>query len=94
MPQPPPPPPQQTTHSPQHQESVAVSKSREAKLVMIESRLNHLQSELENLAVERQRVVQPNGPMPGEESRAAIEDIESKLQTVDVVLEDHHNSIR
>ncbi|XP_053681660.1 TNF receptor-associated factor 5 [Sabethes cyaneus] len=77
------------------------SKTRDAKLVMIESRLNHLQAELESLAVtmksqatDQNRQQQQQQNSTDNEARAAIEEIESKLQTVDVVLEDHHNSIR
>nr|XP_019552351.2 uncharacterized protein LOC109422166 [Aedes albopictus] len=77
-------------------------KPKDGKLVMIESRLNYLQTEVENLREEqkrrggaelRQEAVQENGVLKGK-SEAAIEELESKMQTVDMVLEDHHNSIR
>ncbi|XP_055522781.1 TNF receptor-associated factor 1 isoform X1 [Wyeomyia smithii] len=88
------PPPQ--THSPS--DETAETRARDAKLVMIESRLNYLQSELESLTLGKPQTAgqaqQPPQNLLDNEARAAIEEIENKLQTVDVVLEDHHNSIR
>ncbi|XP_062539514.1 TNF receptor-associated factor 5 isoform X2 [Armigeres subalbatus] len=72
-------------------------KPKDAKLVMIESRLNFLQTEVENLRLEQKRKsceeMQPVNGLSGK-SEAAIEELESKMQTVDMVLEDHHNTIR
>ncbi|XP_019552351.3 TNF receptor-associated factor 5 [Aedes albopictus] len=74
-------------------------KPKDAKLVMVESRLNYLQTEVENLKERQKRdggegLQQPVGEMLKRKSEAAIEELESKMQTVDMVLEDHHNSIK
>ncbi|XP_058444340.1 TNF receptor-associated factor 5 [Malaya genurostris] len=85
----------------QSQQPTAVeeTKHKDAKLVMIESRLNHVQSELENLTLrqappDEQRKRADGNTADSGQMLAAIEEIESKLQTVDMVLEDHHDSIR
>ncbi|XP_065076400.1 TNF receptor-associated factor 5-like [Ochlerotatus camptorhynchus] len=72
-------------------------KPKDAKMVMIESRLNYLQSEVENLRLAQKppqqiQAAQSNGST-GRNS-AAIGELESKMETVDLVLEDHHSSIR
>ncbi|XP_055606944.1 uncharacterized protein LOC129754753 [Uranotaenia lowii] len=103
----------------QQQSEARTQLVKDAKMVMMESRLNHLQSELENLqlrqqqqhlqrqestaattldsgdyaAVQRKSIDQATLKSL-ERNRYAIEEIDGKLQTVDMVLEDHHNTIR
>ncbi|XP_058826542.1 uncharacterized protein LOC131686588 isoform X1 [Topomyia yanbarensis] len=82
-----------------HQPAADGGKTKDAKMVLIESRLNHVQSQLENLTLKpaptgEQRRQSDGNIAADHQAWAAIEEIKNKLQTVDMVLEDHHNSIR
>ncbi|XP_055617571.1 uncharacterized protein LOC129762951 isoform X2 [Toxorhynchites rutilus septentrionalis] len=73
-------------------------KTKEAKFTRMELRLNQLQSELEDLQTKHDEGMKQlqNGERgsPFNRFQADLDEIEHKLELIDICLEDHHNRIR